>query len=135
MNNPKLVEHDQHSVDGGKGTVAAPVVFPKDSSESAAPTLKLLSVKTYVLHCYSCKRWVGRMPQWDNGELGHGWQCEHCGNTSTTTREGRPFGPRYRYWQSLVDEFADYERLNMLTGKMGEWILETVNVEQHSTQQ
>lgn len=43
-------------------------------------------------------------------------------------REGRPYGPRYRYWQVLVEEFADYERLNMLKGAMGEAILETVKV-------
>lgn len=96
--------------------------------EKVEPMLKLISVKSHVPHCYSCKCWVGRMPQWDNGELGHGWQCEHCGNTSTTIREGRPFGPRCRYWQILVDEFADYERLNMLEGDMGKWILETVVV-------
>lgn len=88
---------------------------------------QLLLVKTFVLHCYVCKRWVGRVPQWDNGELGKGWQCE-CGNTSTTIKEGRSWGPRYSHWQELVNEFNDFARLGMLEGESGKWILETVKI-------
>lgn len=96
---------------------------------TASKQLQLLSIQTFVIRCYYCKRWVGRVPQWDNGELGKGWQCD-CGSTSTTMKEGRPFGPRYRYWTTLEDEFNDFARLGMLKGVSGKWLLETVKVKQ-----
>lgn len=101
-----------------------------DEAHKAATTPTLLPVKSFVIHCYACKRWVGRVPQWDNGELGHGWQCEHCGNTSTIMREGRPYGPRYRHWQVLVGEFKGFAEVGMLEGLSRKWILETVEVAQ-----
>lgn len=91
-------------------------------------TPDLLLVKTYVIHCYACKAWVGRFPQWSEGDLGKGWQCGHCGNTSTTMKEGRPFGSRYRFWQEMVDEFNGFAEAGMLNGVTGQWILETVKV-------
>jgi hypothetical protein len=81
-------------------------------SQTKAECLRL--VPSHAIRCNGCKRWLGRLPQWMNAELGNGHSCEHCGCTSVIVSTGRPFGPRYRYWQSLVDEFAEYERLKML---------------------
>lgn len=97
----------------------------EQTSDAELPyTKRLLLVKADAIRCNGCKRHLGRMPQWLNGELGHGFQCEHCGCTSTVTTEGRPYGPRYAHWQSLVDEFAGYEKLSMLEDPFQ--ILETV---------
>lgn len=87
------------------------------------PALKL--VKSHAIRCNGCHRWLGRMPQWQNGDLGNGFQCEHCGCTSVIISEGRSYGPRYREWQSLVDEFNDYVKLGMYSDP---WIKDTVEV-------
>ena len=67
----------------------------------------LLLIKTHRLRCAQCKVWLGRLPQWDGECLGKGWSCEHCGNTSTETFEGRPYGPRSVFWEPLRKEFYD----------------------------
>lgn len=91
------------------------------------PKLKL--VKSDVIRCYGCGIWIIRLPQWDNCELGKGWQCLKCGTTAITYHEGRPFGPRSRYWSTLSKEFREY--YDMWSDHVDEldWFLSTVKVE------
>ncbi len=61
-----------------------------------------LLIKSYVVRCYHCNRWLGRFPQWygDDGNF----DCE-CGSTAIKIREGRPFGPQSKLWPALMKEF------------------------------
>lgn len=108
-----MIEESQDFREGQSNMSGERVESPRPAHE------RLLLVESHAIRCNGCKRWLGRMSQWLNGELGNGFQCEHCGCTSVIMSEGRPYGPRYRAWQSLVDEFAEYERLNMLDGVFG----------------
>lgn len=64
-----------------------------------------LLVKSYVYRCYGCKRWLCRLPQWA-GDDGIGG-CEHCGCTSSTFTEGRPYGPRSVIWPHLMHDWRE----------------------------
>ena len=59
-------------------------------------------IKTITFVCDSCRRTV-RVPAWQ-GEDGLG-ECEHCGCTSSTMHDGRPFGPRSQAWEYLIEEW------------------------------
>lgn len=97
--------------------------------KNAPPRLKL--IKSHRIRCYGCKAWIMRLPQWCNCELGKGWQCSKCGTTSISWDEGRPFGPRSRQWDQLVEEF--HEICESFSGDMDpsymDWVLSTVVVE------
>jgi len=89
--------------------------------------MELKLVKTHVIRCASCNKWLFRLPQWCEDDFGKDHQCK-CGCTSISITEGRPFGPRSKYWSLLTAEFED-----MLqwwgTGDDLTWLLSTVVVE------
>jgi len=90
--------------------------------EFTPPGLRL--VKTFVLTCTSCKRWVWRGPQWCcTGDKGD--SCQYCGCTSVYVRDGRPFGPRSKQWAEMVEWFNEQYRW------LGndDMLMETVEVE------
>jgi DNA-directed RNA polymerase subunit RPC12/RpoP len=90
--------------------------------------MELKLVKTYVIKCAQCKRWLGRLPRWTNAELGKGHRCEYCGCTSIEITNGRPWGPRSRYWDDLVTEFNDLLSIWMDDKMESGWFLSTVVV-------
>lgn len=78
-------------------------------------------IKSYVVRCYHCNRWLGRFPQWygDDGNF----DCE-CDSTAVKIREGRPFGPRSKLWPLLMEEF-NRDILPLLRDKEDrKWVLE-----------
>jgi len=94
--------------------------------EGNLPSLCL--VKSHRIRCAGCKTWVIRLPQWDGAFLGDkGWQCGKCLCTSIIIEEGRPFGPRCRHWQQLLEEFE--ELYPFWTGVDRDWFLSTVVIE------
>lgn len=59
--------------------------------------VKAISTTRYT--CHGCKR--GFSVPLNEGGDGIG-ECEHCGCTSYTISDGRPWGPRHRFWNDWV---------------------------------
>jgi hypothetical protein len=85
-------------------------------------------VKTHVIRCAQCKRWICRLPQWYNADVGHRHYCQYCLCTSIIISDGRPVGPRSRHWQSLVDEFNELLPIWTDNEMEAEWFLSTVEM-------
>lgn len=66
---------------------------------------KLLLVHSTVWTCSRCGAWFHRQPAYWHGEFGKGDYCLKCGCTSVKGRPGRPFGPRYRFWNEILEEW------------------------------
>lgn len=64
------------------------------------------AIKSTVITCNACGHWLGRVPLYES-EGDKGDCCDRCGCTSVRLRNGRPFGPRYRYWPALIERLAD----------------------------
>jgi hypothetical protein len=97
--------------------------------------MRLKLVKTDRIRCFGCKAWIGRLPKWDGCELGKGWQCPKCGTTSISYDDGRPWGPRYRHWDELVQEFEEImASIGPNEHSYREWILSTVVVDEEEPQ-
>jgi ribosomal protein S27AE len=74
--------------------------------ECPVKTPKLLSAESTVETCASCGKWVQRYPSFMGDDDGY-WQCEKCGCTSIRSRAGRPYGPKSRRWEWVVEQFNE----------------------------
>ena len=70
------------------------------------PYPKLRKVFSTRIRCSSCHAWYVRIPKW--ADLDKGDQCSKCGSTSFRHEDGRPFGPRSRYWKRLEHTFREF---------------------------
>ena len=69
-------------------------------------TPKLLSAESTVETCASCGKWIQRYPSFMGDDDGY-FQCEKCGNTSTRSRAGRPYGPKSKHWEWVLRQFNE----------------------------
>lgn len=67
---------------------------------------KVLKLESLVEVCSSCGAWVERYPEY-LGEDDNFWQCDRCMCTSTTIRQGRPYGPKSKEWSHLMEQLEE----------------------------
>jgi hypothetical protein len=66
---------------------------------------KLISCKSIVMTCASCKRWYARFPEFmDNDSFDECWYCQ---NTSFDVREGRVYSRKSKDWAGIVKTFEE----------------------------
>lgn len=74
-----------------------------------AEKYKLLWAASTVFTCAQCHCWVIRSPKFMGDSDIEGFQCEQCGATSVSLRDGRPFGPKSSLWVDVVALWEQYQ--------------------------
>jgi hypothetical protein len=72
-------------------------------SDVRALTSDVRLIKMMVLTCYHCRHWLMRVPLW-YGTGDKGDSCPRCGTTAVNVRDGRPIGPRSKWWAQDIKE-------------------------------